>query len=275
MRGVKCTPRNGNCGIGHRIDVAFDEIRFFRLEDQVVAAERHDLRVDAAARHAAELVAVQAAARHDGFRVDLAFRRLQHRDAGAAHDARDLVAEVHVGAHLARVLAERARHQAPVDDAGDGREDRAHAARSTVRARAICAASSISRFSMPFAWPRAQRSSSRPSSDSSVATISLPTFLYSMPFASQYSHASLRPSTHSLRLERAGLVVDSRVDDAAVVARLVLAPDVFFLDVRDAQARVAKQQLARRGEADDASADYSDVVDHVDDDSRRFRARPL
>ena len=50
-----------------------------------------------------------------------------------------------------------------------------------------------------------QRSSSRPSSDSSVATISLPTLRYSIPFASQYSQASLRPSTHSLALSDPGL----------------------------------------------------------------------
>ena len=101
-------------------------------------------------------------------------------------------------------------------------------------------ASSISRFSMPFCVAALQRSSSRGSSRSSVATISLPTLRYSMPLASQYSHSELAAFGAELGLERARLVVDARVDDAAVVARSGGRQTVFLFEDRDLQVRVAR-----------------------------------
>jgi hypothetical protein len=61
-------------------------------------------------------------------------------------------------------------------------------------------------------------------------------------------------------LERAGLVVDARVDDAAVVARLVEADDVLALEHAEGAAGMAPEQLAGDGQADDARADDDEVA---------------
>ena len=61
------------------------------------------------------------------------------------------------------------------------------------------------------------------------------------------------------RLERAGGVVDARVQDAGVVAGLMEARDRLALEHRDGAVRRARQQLARHREADDAGAHDDDV----------------
>ena len=62
------------------------------------------------------------------------------------------------------------------------------------------------------------------------------------------------------RLERARLVVDAGVDDAAVVARLVEADDGLALQHAEAAAGVAGEELARDRHADDAPADDDEVA---------------
>jgi hypothetical protein len=62
------------------------------------------------------------------------------------------------------------------------------------------------------------------------------------------------------RLQRAGHVVDARVDHARVVARLVGADLALALEHADAGLRVARKQLAGHGEADDAAADDREVA---------------
>ncbi len=67
------------------------------------------------------------------------------------------------------------------------------------------------------------------------------------------------------RLERAGLVVDAGVDDAAVVPRLMGGEALFLLQHEQAKTRVGLAQGQRGGEADDAAAHDGEigVLGHV------------
>ena len=66
-------------------------------------------------------------------------------------------------------------------------------------------------------------------------------------------------------LERARLVIDPGVDDAAVVARLVAVEVRLFLDVGELQTRIPEEQLARGRESHDPAADHGDVIGHTGD----------
>jgi len=67
--------------------------------------------------------------------------------------------------------------------------------------------------------------------------------------------------TAELGFETAGRVVDAGVDDAAVMAGLMLRNSVFFLEDDDAGAGALLEQLARGRETDDAGADDAIVKD--------------
>ena len=69
-------------------------------------------------------------------------------------------------------------------------------------------------------------------------------------------------SSAQLRLEAARRIVDSGMDDAAVVARLVGGKPALFLDEDDAGPRPTAQQFHGRGEPDDAPADDAEVINH-------------
>src|SRR5215831_6015379 len=70
------------------------------------------------------------------------------------------------------------------------------------------------------------------------------------------------------RLERAGLIVDPRVDDTAVVSALVAGNTVFFFRHQQAEAGEAADEMHRGREADNASADHQDVTTLVGHESR-------
>ena len=89
--------------------------------------------------------------------------------------------------------------------------------------------------------------------------MSLPQRSYGTPCSSQYAYSASRPSVQSWAFSEPGRVVDARVHDAAVVARLVRGDLVLALEDQDAGVGVALQQLAGGGEAEDARADDHDV----------------
>jgi hypothetical protein len=66
------------------------------------------------------------------------------------------------------------------------------------------AASILRRPGTPLALPRRSSSSSRRSSEESVATITLPQRSWAMARCSQYSYISRAPSTHSRALSEPG-----------------------------------------------------------------------
>ena len=61
------------------------------------------------------------------------------------------------------------------------------------------------------------------------------------------------------RFERARSVVDPRVDNAAVMPRLVCGDPVFLLENEDAEAVVAEQRLAGDREPENARADHHEI----------------
>jgi hypothetical protein len=66
---------------------------------------------------------------------------------------------------------------------------------------------------------------------------------------------AIAPLSAESRLQRAGLVVDARVDDAAVVAALVEGEPLFLLEESDSGARSASKDLAGDRQADQSAAD--------------------
>ena len=107
--------------------------------------------------------------------------------------------------------------------------------------------------------------SSRSSSLSSRATMTLPQVSYAMP-CSAAKRSIARLAVHAqLRLERAGLVVDAGVQDTTVVAALVPARRGLLLDHRDTLIRMPRVDLAGRRQADDAGAHDHDVVFRAQD----------
>ncbi len=62
------------------------------------------------------------------------------------------------------------------------------------------------------------------------------------------------------RLQRAGLVVDARVNDPAAVAGLVRGESRLALEQHDSRVPVAPLKLAGGGEADDPAADDDQVA---------------
>jgi len=70
----------------------------------------------------------------------------------------------------------------------------------------------------------------------------------------------LSPLDAEPRLERTRRIVDARMDDAAVVSRLVLVEAGLFLDAGNPQRRVAVRELSRGRKPDDPAADDGDVV---------------
>lgn len=62
------------------------------------------------------------------------------------------------------------------------------------------------------------------------------------------------------RFQRAGLVVEAGVEDAAVMAALMGADVVFLFQHGDARVGKAPREFAGRGKADDAAADDDEAL---------------
>ena len=174
--------------------------------------------------------------------------------------ALDRAAEVHRAAGGSQVLGV---------GSGDARRSRrsrctASAAPATPTAwgsiSAISSAPRRRRPGTPLACPRRSSSSRRPSSACRVATTSLPVRRAGDPALVAVLVELARPGDAEPRLERPGLVVDARVDDAARVAGLVGGDRRLALEHGDPEAVVAQGQLARDREADDPGADDDEVA---------------
>ena len=156
-----------------------------------------------------------------------------------------------------------------------GRRTRATAGKSTMPVSGECspatprawgsiasmpAASIRRRPGTPFAFPRRSSSSSRPSSEVSVATITFPQrSLGDAPLRAVL--IQLARALHAqARLERAGHVVDAGVDHARVVAGLMRADLGLALEHADRRLRVAPDQLARDRQAHDPASHHREVA---------------
>ena len=134
----------------------------------------------------------------------------------------------------------------------------ARAATCGSRARASAADSRVT--ASPLARPRSWRAARAASSDSSVATTSLPVTRCGTPSAAGEVEQRLRPGAAPARLEAAGRVVQPGVDDAAVATGLVPRPVVLLLEDGHLRRRVLTQHALGDGEPDDPAADDGDAA---------------
>src|SRR5258706_11872303 len=77
--------------------------------------------------------------------------------------------------------------------------------------------------------------------------------------AAEFDHGA-RALDAELRFQRSGLVINAGVNDAAVVAALMPAHAVFFLEQQQAKAGESLRDLKGDGETDNTSADDEDIV---------------
>src|SRR5262249_4084778 len=80
------------------------------------------------------------------------------------------------------------------------------------------------------------------------------------------------PPRAQRRLQRARLVVEPRVDDAAVAPRLVRRERALLLEHDERRSRAERQDRERRREPDDASSDDDDVCAHHSRERVRYHA---
>ena len=156
----------------------------------------------------------------------------------------------------ASARARRPRHLAVVDDAGlgdverrdaGGRAARARAAPRRPRRRTPCEAVGAAAPLQLVEARELVRGSSRrrPCRSGRRAT----------PCSSQKRSRSARPRAQARALSEPGLVVEARVDDAAVAPRLMQRDLRLLLEDDDARPRSRLEEGEARGQADDAPAD--------------------
>src|SRR5579875_2963931 len=254
--------QEGEARIGDRIDVPPDEIALLGAEDQIISPKGDDLRIARSARHLCQAVGVESPAGDHVFRLDLAaVTRLEDGPRAFAEHSRDFVVESDLGTHRPSIIGIREADEIPIDDPGHGGEDRGDP--GTVRLALpdptliehlqvldTVLDTAFHEFVESLEFARFRRDDQLPD-----LTVFDP-FLFAVP-PDQFS-----PFDAKLGFQRTGLVVDPRMDDSAVVTRLVAGQRRFFFEIGDLERRVAEQELARRGESDDPAADDRYVVHH-------------
>ena len=111
-------------GIGNGIDEPADEVAPFRLEDEVVAAERDDPRLGRRAGERRDAIRVDTCADDHPVCLDLTDRGRHDRPARAADESRDRVPEERLAAPLAHVPGVFLGDAREVDDGGLRRVER-------------------------------------------------------------------------------------------------------------------------------------------------------
>ena len=233
-----------------------------RLERVVLAAERHDRRVTPVACQFGKPIALQATADHDPVEHERSrtarVARGDHHFGAGRLQTDDLVAEQDLRAGGDRVGGKRLRHLGEVDNRGRRRVQGADAADvgfqlaqffgpdysnagDAVGARPLLDVVQIAR-----SFDLVERDQHLAAGDPADAA----------DLAELFEQADA-PAAQQ-RLVGTGLVVEARVDDAAVAPGLVGRQAVFLLEQRDVRIRVALECLAGDGHSDDATTDDRD-----------------
>ncbi len=215
-----------------------------------------------AAGHLRELIGVQAAAGDEVAGVDFlaAFRR-EADEGGLLSDPGDLRAEVELCAHLFGVLSVMRGDAAPIDDAGDGGEDRLHAAAIRFALADLPRIEEFQAFDAVLlsALPEIHQARNFRlfGGDDQLADLLVRNVVLLEVLPSE-----LTAFDAELGLKGAGLIIDAGVDDAAIATGLMLVVGVLFFDVHHLEVWVAQQQFPGGREADDSSANDRNVIDH-------------
>ena len=246
--------------VGDGVDLPAHEVGAVGTQLQVGAAERHDAHVAARARAGGEHVRPRAAAGHGAPRREAlptdhelgAVRTVQHRPNG---DARADLSTV--GLDVARV------------GGGDGGEVDDPRLRRVQRREACRFGLDLADLGRPdAAQPRHAVLGRAPLELVEARQVGvahrhdeLPARLRLDPIRGAVLVQPVGARPAQLRLQRARLVVDALVDDAAVVRGLVRAQRRLALEHQ--HLAPAQRQLARRRQPDDAAADDRDVMGHA------------
>ena len=245
--------------VRHRVDQAPHQVPPLRPEQIVLAPEGDDADVRRRPGEPGHHVGVEARAVDEPARADLEARGRQREALGAVARGQDAGAGLDGGAGLDQLAREVGGHRAVVDDGGRGGVDGADG--GGVRLQLAQA--------VPVDQGEAGDGVGRAALEESLETRQLGRLggdddLAHALDADTLARAELRQEPGALDaeagLERAGPVVDPRVDDAAVVTGLVLAESRLLLQDHEAGPGRGPEEGAGGGEADDPSADDGDVV---------------
>ena len=258
MRRVKWTPEEREARVRHRIDEVLDEAPARGREVVVLAAERHDAHVGLDAARPRHAVRVQPRAVDQHPRLDRPLRRLGD-DRAVALDGRHQPRARHDPPALAsRSPARTAATRRRSSRCPSPRRAAPPRPRCAARARAARRARARVMLRRPLASPRCRRFSRRPSSLLVGRDDDLAASLVRHAVLVAEAVERLAALRAQRRLQRTRRVVEARVDDAAVVARLVRGDRRLGLDDQQAIA-VVRGEGQRGPEADDTAADDENV----------------
>ena len=240
----------------------------------VFAAERDDLVFDLEAGHLRDAVRLQTGARDQPPGTPRPLARVDGDLRRALADCGDCCTELDGSTGAADHLAHRTAHPLVIDDAGANDEERTDAGDVRLAAFQFAGVEPFSRR-CGSASPARPGASMRWSSRSFVATRSFPQTSKGIPCAVQNSLVACAPRLAEISLQASRRVVDSRVDDTAVVTRLVQAQAVFLVEDDDARTGMQLSELHGGGKTDDPATDDAIVVDHACDPAVADRAGPI
>ena len=253
--GAEMHPEERQIRIGHRVDQSPHETRSRRGQSEVLAAEGNDLHVDRHPGHLGQPVGLQTPAHHQpvtGHGRRSASRPSLPEQSSAIATTRWPVSTV---PPAPRTRSARAvRHQPVVDDAGLRQVQGAETRRRWARVRSA-RRRPTRRQAMPLTSARSsQRRHAREfgggGRDDQLSAFVERDFVLGAELLG-------RPLTRlaESRLEAAGLVVDARVDDSAVVPGLMCGDRRRRLEHDDGGVGLGLEEVVRGRQADDARAD--------------------
>jgi len=240
--------------VRNRVDERANELARSADDRVIPPAEWNDLGRNWCARHPREAVGVQTGTGDEVTRAEPACGRRDDGIAMVAVDGGDLSGHTQLPAHRRNVLGKRPRHLAEVDDPGTRCVERADpddvrfelgetlrpnhlhpldpvrdgSSVELLQGRQLVLLSSDDYLAAPLV------------ADASLVTVGI---------------EEARPFDAQLRLQRARRVVDTGVDNAAVVAALVDADLILFLEYGNCELRPLKEQLPSNRKPENAGTD--------------------
>ncbi len=257
MPRVRCTPRNGQLGVGHRVDQAAHQVGRAGRQLVVLAAERDDAHRRPVAEQPGHPVGVQpgAADHHVGRQV--AAGRLEHDLARAVGATDDLGARPQPGTGVAQPPHEHGAHRAVVDDAGLRHVQCGD--RRDVRLVLAGLRGGEPGDGQPVGQTALLQGGQAVELAGGGRHDQLPGDPVRHPLVAGQREQGRRARTAPERLAAARRVVQARVHHPAVAAGLVARPVVLLLDHRHLRRRVVAQHPLGHGEPHDAAADHDDA----------------
>ncbi len=255
----------GQRGVGHRIDQRLDEVALLRPQVEVGTAEGDDSRIGRGAGGDGQAIGAHPGAAHREAGAHLGWPRAgrvvakQGQPAGPGLHPVNAAVRDHRRARAGQVRSKRPGHVGEVDDPRRGRVQggdppamRLHVGelggRQPPQPGYLVLPSAPLQLVQGRQFARIARHDHLP-----AAVVADPVLVAELVHLARALHAQAR-------LERPGHVVDARVDDPAVGARLTARHRGSSLEHDRAQPGPAPRQLARHRQSDDAAAHDGQVA---------------